>query len=93
MSDNRQSLSDLAALTGAAAPVAAAPAPAYTTDEGVAPAQPVPPEVAVPGNACRDQGVGQFHQQSARTGKSGDALTIHAPQHAVRGKESRRVRF
>jgi small subunit ribosomal protein S9 len=43
MSDNRQSLSDLAALTGAPAPVAAAPAPAYTTDEAVAPAQPVLP--------------------------------------------------
>jgi small subunit ribosomal protein S9 len=43
MSDNRQSLSDLAALTGAAAPVAATPAPAYTTDEAVAPAQPVLP--------------------------------------------------
>ncbi|MDB5686409.1 MAG: ribosomal protein [Rhizorhabdus sp.] len=43
MSDNRQSLTDLAALTGVDAPVAAAPAPAYTTDEAVAPAQPILP--------------------------------------------------
>ena len=42
MSDNRQSLTDLAALTGATppAPVAASEAPAYTTDE--APAAPAP---------------------------------------------------
>ena len=42
MSDNRQSLADLAALTGAApaAPPPAADAPAYTSDE--APAAPTP---------------------------------------------------
>jgi small subunit ribosomal protein S9 len=42
MSDNRQSLTDLAALTGAApAPVAASEAPAYTTDEAPVASTPV----------------------------------------------------
>ncbi|PTQ11501.1 30S ribosomal protein S9 [Sphingomonas oleivorans] len=43
MSDNRQSLSDLAALTGAAAAAPKPEAPAYTSDAGVAPEVPAEP--------------------------------------------------
>jgi small subunit ribosomal protein S9 len=67
MSDNRQSLTDLAALTGAAAP-APTEAPAYTTDEGVAPAQPVLPTMPLREQIIDAQG------RAYATGRRKDAV-------------------
>jgi small subunit ribosomal protein S9 len=48
MADNRQSLADLASLTGAEAPAAAAPAPAITIDTDEQPAAPQAPVSTMP---------------------------------------------
>jgi small subunit ribosomal protein S9 len=67
MSDNRQSLTDLAALTGAPAP-APTEAPAYTTDEAVAPAQPVLPTMPLREQIIDAQG------RAYATGRRKDAV-------------------
>jgi small subunit ribosomal protein S9 len=67
MSDNRQSLSDLANLTGGAAPAPAAPAPAGDVDVDVAP-QPIQPEAPL-----REQQLDKFGRAYA-TGRRKDAV-------------------
>ncbi len=68
MSDNRQSLSDLAELTGAAPP---APPPAAATDDGEAPAAPVQP--AAPSAPLREQQLDKQGRAYA-TGRRKDAV-------------------
>jgi small subunit ribosomal protein S9 len=68
MTDNRQSLSDLAALTGAAAAPAAAPAPAAAADADAAPVQP-----AAPAAPLREQQLDKQGRAYA-TGRRKDAV-------------------
>ncbi|WP_082594522.1 30S ribosomal protein S9 [Sphingomonas sp. Root710] len=72
MSDNRQSLSDLAALTGAEAPapVAAAETPAYTTDEAPIAAAPVQ---VLPTTPLREQEI-DAQGRAYATGRRKDAV-------------------
>jgi small subunit ribosomal protein S9 len=70
MADNRQSLADLAALTGAEAPAAAAPAPAVTIDTEEQPAAPVAPVSTMP---LREQEI-DAQGRAYATGRRKDAV-------------------
>ena len=71
MSDNRQSLSDLASLTGAEAPApVAAAAPAYTEEGAPAPAPIAPPQPTMP---LREQQI-DAQGRAYATGRRKDAV-------------------